>query len=262
MRPHLDHCDVIYDKPHNEKFTDTLESIQYNAAVAITGAIKGTSKEKLYNELGLEYLKDRRWMRRLCLFHKIYNLKSPKYLYNLIPSVNRIYVTRNNTNVPSFNCRTEYFKNSFFPNVITEWNKPDINIKNMTSYTTFKNALLSFIRSKHVDTFRIYNPTGMQLLTRLRLGFSHLNEHKFRYNFRDFLNPLCECKLEPETNSHFLLRCHLFQVERTTLLNDIKEIDERIISDNTSNLDQILLHGNENFDHDTNKKNSVIYYKL
>ena len=153
LRPHLDYCDVIYDKPHNEKFTDTLESIQYNAALAITGAIKRTSKEKLYNELGLEYLKDRRWMRRLCLFHKIYNAKSPKYLYNLIPSVNRFYVTRNNTNVPSFNCRTEYFKNSFFPSVITECNKLDINIKNMTSYTAFKNALLSFIRPKHVDTF-------------------------------------------------------------------------------------------------------------
>ena len=110
LRPHLDYCDVIYDKPHNEKFTDTVESFQYNVALAITGAIKGTSKEKLYNELGLEYLKDRRWMPRLCLFHKIYNLKSPKYLYNLIPSVNHFYDTRNNTNVPSFNCRTEFFR--------------------------------------------------------------------------------------------------------------------------------------------------------
>ena len=82
---HLDYCDVIYDKPHNEKFTDTVESFQYNVALVIIGAIKGTSKEKLYNELGLEYLKDRRWMRRLCLFHKTYNLKSPKYIYNLIP---------------------------------------------------------------------------------------------------------------------------------------------------------------------------------
>ena len=60
LRPHLDYCDVIYDKPHNEKFADTVESIQCNAALAITGAIKGTSKEKLYNELGLEYLRDRR----------------------------------------------------------------------------------------------------------------------------------------------------------------------------------------------------------
>ena len=156
------------------------------------------------------------------------------------------YVTRNNTNVPSFNCKTEYCKNSFSPNIITEWNKLDINIKNMTSYTAFE--------PNHVDTFGIHNPIGMQLLTRIRLGFSHLNEHKFRHNFRDFLNTLYERKLEPETTSHFLLRCHLFQVERTNLLNDIKEIDERIISDNTSNLYQILLYGNENYNHDTNKK--------
>ena len=93
----------------------------------------------------------------------------------------------------------------------------------MTSYTAFKNALLSFIRPNHADTFGIHNPTGLQLLTRLRLGFSDLNEHKFRHNFRDFFNPLCECKLEPETTSNFLLRCHLFQVERTTRLNDIKK---------------------------------------
>ena len=94
----------------------------------------------------------------------------------------------------------------------------------------------------------------IRILTKLRLGFSHLNEHKSRHNFRDFLTPLCECKLELETTSHFLLRRHLFQVERTALLNDIKEIDERIISDNTSILDQILLYGNENYNHDTNKK--------
>ena len=142
----------------------------------MAGAIKGTPEEKLYNELGLEYLKHRRWMRRLCLFPKIYNLKSPKYLYNVIPSINRFYDTRNNTNVPSSKCRTEHFKNSSFPNFITEWNKLDINSKIMTSYTTFKNALLSFIRLKHVDTFGIHNLIGLQQVTRLRLGFSHLNE--------------------------------------------------------------------------------------
>ena len=35
-----------------------MESIQYNAALAITGAIRGTSREKLYQELGLDSLKD------------------------------------------------------------------------------------------------------------------------------------------------------------------------------------------------------------
>ena len=49
LRPHLDYCYVIYDKPCNEMFIETLESIQYNATLAITGAIKGASKEKLCN---------------------------------------------------------------------------------------------------------------------------------------------------------------------------------------------------------------------
>ena len=133
--------------------------IQYNAALAIKDVIKGTSKEKLHNEIGLGYLKDRRWMRRLCLFHKTYNLKSPKYLYNLTPSVNGFYGTWSNTNVPSFNCRTDYLKNSFFPNVKTKWNKLDINIKSMTSHIVFKNALLSYIRSKHVDALGIHSRT-------------------------------------------------------------------------------------------------------
>ena len=134
LRPHLDYCDVIYDKPRNEK---NLESIQYNATLAITGAIKGTSKEKLYNELGLEYLRYRRWMRRLCLFHKVFNLHSPKDLYDIIPRATRSYTTRNNKNIPSFNCRTEYFINSIFPNVINEWNKLDKKITNITSHYTF-----------------------------------------------------------------------------------------------------------------------------
>ena len=196
-----------------QAFTDTEDLIQYNTALAITGAIKGTSKEKLWNELGLECLIDRGWMWRLCLFHKIYNLKLPKYLNNLIQSVNLFFDTTNNTNVPFLNCRTEYFKNSFFPNVITELNKLEIDINTMTSYTAFKNALLSFIWPKHVNTFGMHNPNGLQLLTRLWLGFSHLNEHKFRHNFRDFFYLQCECNLEAETTSHFLLRCHLFQVE-------------------------------------------------
>ena len=54
MRPNIDYCDFIYDQPHNEGFCDNLEKIQYNAALAITGAIKGTAKLKIYEELGLE----------------------------------------------------------------------------------------------------------------------------------------------------------------------------------------------------------------
>ena len=69
----------------NSLFHDKLESIQYNACLAINAAIRGTSTEKLYQELGLESLKSRRWFRKLCHFYKIFNKKSPSYLFKLIP---------------------------------------------------------------------------------------------------------------------------------------------------------------------------------
>ena len=50
IRPHLDYGDVIYDQPHNETFCIKLESVQYNAALAISGAIHGTSQIKMHPE--------------------------------------------------------------------------------------------------------------------------------------------------------------------------------------------------------------------
>ena len=61
MRPHLDHGDVIYDETNNETFHQKLESIQYNACLTLSGAIRGSSREKRYHELGLESLQGRRW---------------------------------------------------------------------------------------------------------------------------------------------------------------------------------------------------------
>ena len=60
IRPHLDYGDVVYDKVFNESFHKKLESVQYNAALAMTSAIQGTNTEKLYQELGLESLQNRR----------------------------------------------------------------------------------------------------------------------------------------------------------------------------------------------------------
>ena len=60
IRPHLDYGDTIYDQSYNVSVHQKLESIQYNSALAITSAIRGTSTEKLYDELGLEILEKRR----------------------------------------------------------------------------------------------------------------------------------------------------------------------------------------------------------
>ena len=84
LRPLIDYGDIIYDQPQNESFCEKLESVQYKAALAITGAIQGSSREKLYQELGLESLKSR-WYRRLCCMYKIMKKEAPNYLTNLIP---------------------------------------------------------------------------------------------------------------------------------------------------------------------------------
>ena len=118
IRLYLDYCDVVYDQLSNESFFTKIVRIQYNAALAITGAIKGTSQLKLYKELGLESLRFRRWFRRLCTFFKIKIHGKPKYLLNKIPSSQTHYNTRNTDQVETYYCRTDIFKNLFFPYTI------------------------------------------------------------------------------------------------------------------------------------------------
>ena len=66
--PHLDYGDVIYDRASKESCHKTLKFPKYNTAIAITGAIRGTSSENLSQKLGLETLKTKTWLRKLCLF--------------------------------------------------------------------------------------------------------------------------------------------------------------------------------------------------
>ena len=227
-RPHLDYGDIIYDQTFHESFHQRIESIQYNAAIAITGAIRGTSSEKLYQELGLESLRSRRWLRKLCLFYKIYKNKSPSYLYDLIQDRVKFYSTRSSQidNISNIKTRSSFFRNSFFPSTITERNKLDYDIRNSDSLNIFKLSLLKFVRPVANSVFDINNPYGLKLLTRLRLGLSHLRYHKFRHNFQDCINPMCDRGLETETTTHFLLHCPFFQSTRQSLLMNIKKIDK------------------------------------
>ena len=186
VRSHLDYGDIICDQPKPSSLTNKIESVQYNAALAITGPIRGTSKEKLCQELGFESLKDRRWLRRLCYLYKIVNTKQPAYLYDLIPPFQRL--SRKNSCVYEPFCGIASFKNSFLPHAIREWNKLDSEIRNTKTNAFFRKMLLNFIRPIGNSTHKIYDQLGIKLLTRLRLGFSHLSEHKFRHNFADSLN--------------------------------------------------------------------------
>ena len=83
VRPHLDYVDDLhyqYDPYFSLNLTTLLESLQYSAALAVTGAWRGTNTDKIYEELGWESLCHRRYYRRMTLFYEIVNEFTPEYL--------------------------------------------------------------------------------------------------------------------------------------------------------------------------------------
>ena len=149
LQPLVDYGDIIYDQPQNESFCEKIESVQYRAALAITGAIQGTSRDKLYHESGLESLKSRRWYKRLSCMFKIMKREAPNYVINLIPRCKQTIRTRNN-HIPNYHCRTDCFKYSFFPSTLNDWFKLDNNIRNSESQLKYSKAsyCLLFVQSR------------------------------------------------------------------------------------------------------------------
>ena len=163
LRPLIDYGDIIYDQSQNESFCEKFESVQYKAALAITGAIQGSSRRKLYQKLELESLKSRRWYRRLCCMYKII-IKKPHYLTNFIPKSHQSFRTRTNS-IPTFYCQTDCYKNSFFPSALSDWFQFDAVIRNSESIAIFKSRLLSFICPMQSDVYNIFDPIGLKFLT-------------------------------------------------------------------------------------------------
>ena len=111
---------------------------------------------------------------------------------------------------------------------------------------------MAFIRPLGNSMYGNYDPFGVKLINRLRLGVSHLREHKFRHNFADTVNPLCSCTLETENTEHFFLRCQNNLSACTTLMSELNNITNGINSLNSTDLIRVILYGDKNFDNDTN----------
>ena len=80
----------MYDKPNNETVINKIDKAQYDAALGITGAIRGTSQEKLYIELGIESVKFRRLFRKLVYFYETHFAGLSKYLLQLVSNQEHI----------------------------------------------------------------------------------------------------------------------------------------------------------------------------
>ena len=64
--------------------------------------------------------------------------------------------------------------------------------------------------------FSIYDPIDLKILTKLRLKFSYLNEHKLHHILRNAVKPMCDCGADIETTWHFFLCCKLFSCQWKT----------------------------------------------
>ena len=117
------------------------------------------------------------------------------------------------------------------------------------AFTGFKLSRKLFQNS----TYNIFDPKELKFLTHLRLGLSHLNAHRFRHNFQDWLNPLCSCSLETEYTSHYVLHCHHLLNHRVHLMNSVKSICDNFESMSDNVKKNILLYGDSCFDEVKNK---------
>ena len=111
---------------------------------------------------------------------------------------------------------------------------------------------MNFIRPSGSTAYNCHNPKGVKLLTRLRLGLTHLREHKFKHSFQDPLNPICSCDNDIETSTYFLLHCPNVSNERLTFLNIIGSIDKNILTRRESQVNETLLYGDSKSNNITN----------
>ena len=91
----MDYCDIIYHIPPNTNLPplglslhclmEKVEQIQYQGAIAVTGAWHGSNRLKLYEEIGWETLSDRRMSKQVLQIHKIIHGKTPGYLRAKLP---------------------------------------------------------------------------------------------------------------------------------------------------------------------------------
>ena len=159
VRSHLDYCDIIYHMSplsHQPSLGVTLstlmgkvERIQYLAALAISGSWHGSSRSKLYEELGWESLSDRRTSRRILQIHKISNNKTPSYLKDkLSPNYRTLFNGNLRNTFREIICKSNRYKNIFFPDAIVSWN---IFIKHFDEIPSLE------ILKKYLNTFFVLN---------------------------------------------------------------------------------------------------------
>ena len=162
----------------------------------------------------LEFLKSVHCNReKSFLYDKFFKTKSSSHLFNTIGNSNRQRERRNSGNSSSLFVRKNYI-NFFFLFLRLLQQQQQICLR------LFIKKLCQPVSCQIVSTTFV-TPLGVKYLTRLRTGFSHLKEHKFRYNLQDSIHTMYCCSSGIERRSHFFFHCAHYNTQRKALIDRI-----------------------------------------
>ena len=215
-----EYADVVWNGCSDTE-SDLLDSVQYEAGKIVTGAMKGTSRQRLMCELGWEELKTRRAIHKLTLYFKIVNNLTPQYLRDFLPprvSERTHFSLRHSRNFSIFPVRTVRSANSFFPSTTKLWNEAYSITESTDSIGTFKNALVSYFQlPKYFKPFDYSIDRYTSIVhTHIRLDACALNYHLHRIGIKQ--SPACSCGFINESKSHYFLYCPNYAAQRQTIL--------------------------------------------
>ena len=146
---------------------------------------------------------------KLVFCHKILKGLAPLYLRSYLLHDNEITCNTRSCSgntIKAFATRTSVFRATFFPYCTNEWNQLNDDFKKIESIKKIEKTPKKVIRTKENFLFGVSDVYDIKLLARLKLNFSHLNEHKFRHHFNHMINPMCNCGAATETTIHYLFR--------------------------------------------------------
>ena len=145
------------------------------------------------------------------------------------------------------------------PFCISNWDLLDSDIKSLSSLCVFKDKICKFLRPKGNSFYKIRDKYGIKLLTKIRVNFSDLCDHRYNHNF-NCQNPSCACGLDDETTVHYFLCCPRYCQLRTIYLSRISDIlGSDIMVLPNEHLSHILMYGSNVYNDNYNSIYKTIW---
>ena len=152
-----------------------------------------------------------------------------------------------------YDCRTERYGKSFYPDAVNLWNRVIQNFEHFPTYSELKKYLISIVRPTSNPTYDIYiYDPYLRHIFQLRVGFSKLRYDKKRHNFADTVSDTCSCNQGVEDANHFFLACPLYVNHRNIVLGNVNLILNGYEL-NINDFPHLFLYGHPNISNVDNK---------